>query len=530
MNDSMWPVPLAPPPYKPEKRTFSKPATYLITSPKVPGMKFSLKLYHDASSKHKHRARLTLLGQGKPYVEYYCNQVQQAKAWAKETGAEKVFKKMDDATARKADLTLGAVYQILKQDAEFAQMQAFMEGHPALLEKLGEEAMQSICEEACVHALRELYPDNETVRIRAAAILNDFFFQCQLRDILHHEVYIRISEKKGDSHTLARHQALNLYVMPEALCKAVYDDCCEKAAGNGYYVALLLMLTMGMSIGEICGLQLKDLCGSSETDEGIAQDSWQLPGDSIWCLKIRRFYKKIHTAGGAQEQRLTVVESPYKFRVLPVPPQMQQPLARYVAQFVGCPVNQSLFCLENSQDEMLTPFAFSHFVQKYLKSELFEEQTKEIPVPAADQLHDMGREKLTYTVRNFESTFEYHLRDICGFEPQQIQYYMGKAPYTTIDRHYWEAKTELSMERLYGLLRRWDLRSESSAMEQLACSDQKVELCPPIGQCGKMIVQIEGNEGTAVSVQVAARYGLDISYRVLHKEEKKEDTYAETDQ
>lgn len=200
------------PPFEPAKRTPSKPTSYNITSPKVPGMKFSLKLYQDSSSKHKYRARLTLPEQGQPYVEHYCKQVKQAKLWAEGTGAVKLVEKLDEATVRNTVLTLGAVYQILKQDAEFAQMKAFMEEHDVLFEKLAGEPMQTISEENCICALRELYPDDETVRIRAAAILNDFFFRCQLRNILHHDVRIRVSEKKGDSHTQARHQALNLNV------------------------------------------------------------------------------------------------------------------------------------------------------------------------------------------------------------------------------------------------------------------------------------------------------------------------------
>ena len=492
-----------------------------------PNWKLVLILYSDSSSAHKYRARLCWAGTSSPYVEHYCDSIKEAKQWAySQRGEAALAKKLqpEDLNNIEGGILFKMVLSAFSNDHTIDHVQSYFSRHEDLLMALSQKPVDKMTVSDYQLVLHNYFGDCSRKEINAAITnINTILNLCTFSRILQKQVRLSLILPTHDKFLRATKCALAPHVMTDEILNDFYTRCKNRIEENGddYCMAALLSATMRIKLDEIAGLSFSDIHAMFE--DTTEQDTWTMPSGSPLVICIRRFFRKISVGDdGGSEFRLTMVESEYRYRSIPVPPHTEPLLRAFVAHKEGHITGKDhLISSRSEPTKRATPDAINKAIRRLLEECGIRKLDRTIFIPSKDGITNDSRKVLTATTQILHSTCAQHLTEVCKFEPHELQFYQGLSPYDTIDAHYWDPHTLLAQLRMYAKLARWDLRSLTDSQTQCLVSTDSREhtISPPIGKnAGAHLILHSKKEGTPIIAYLKALYGLQCSYIIEHSE------------
>lgn len=499
---------------------------YTLTSKLNPNWKLVLKLYKDSSSVHKHRARLSWEGTSSPYVEHYCGSLKEAKQWAySPQGESTLAKKLKPENLN--EITGGILFKMVlpafSNDHSIEHVQAYFSCHEDLLMALSQKPLDKMTVGDYQSVLHDYFGDCSRKEINIAITnINTVLSLCELSRILQKRIRLNLIRPSRDKFLQATKSALAPHVVPDEILRAFYTRCKNgiEKDGDDYCMAAILALTMRVRSDEIAGLCFSDIHALHE--DTAEQDTWTIPPSSPLLISIRRFYRKISVGdddGGAFY--LTMVESEYRYRSIPVPPHAEPLLRAFVAHKEDHATGKShLISSRSNPGKRATPDAINKGIQRLLNECGIHKLDRPIFLPSKDGITKDSRKVLSATTQILRTTCTQRLIETCGFESHELHFFQGLSPFDTIDAHYWDPHTRLAQLRMYAKLARWDLRSLTETRTQcLVSTDGETHtISPPIGKNAGAHLILHGKAGDTVTAYLKSLYGLKCRYVVDHSE------------
>ena len=485
-----------------------------------PALKLTLVLYSGSTSTHRYRARLSTEGVRGIYVEHYCDSQRAAKEWALTEGETILLSKVGPKCPTGAlvqDLRLKTAYALLRDTSDCADLRDYFDDIPPALWDALDMPLSQLTAENCKEAVVAAY-DREDERKHAIAQLTSLLGACHLRGMLRTPLVLRYSNSRYDKYSKALRAALTQWVIPEHMCRRIYNLCLTRMADNPYYLAVALMLTMGLTVAEVCGLRWRDIDELGGADHGTGP--WVAPGGGPWMLRIRRFYKRIGSAG-TTKCAIVAAENAYKYRLIAIPPAARALLGRYIELYGQDVRGSDPLIAARRGDASMTPDALRHFAKMLLRDHGIEELARKIPIRDRDTLKD------TYMILEpdlgvFSRSWEYHMRRH-GMPEYMVARYLGHQPVSTLDKHYWESKSRSALLRQYAYCARWDLRTQDGGAmppeaKQWHGAEVTDSIPAPPGYVSDTRVTIRAERGCAVEMEASAGLGYTCQIVVTQSE------------